>query len=194
MDRDPCRTEIVLISGTCATCFVAATRPRGASGGGRRSPLRLYASTNAGGAFCIATARNPSPSQRKRFPNLASQIRAAFSSIASNTGCSSPSELDMTRSTSEVAVCWSSASARFFCVSASSRVRWSSCFWRLTAEEARRRAAIGSLQRLSFVVLRRRVFMRYSAHRSRTGLARGCISRGAQDHAGVAKGITLAPT
>ena len=33
-------------------------------------------------------------------PNLASQIRVAFSSIALNTGSSSPGELEMTRSTS----------------------------------------------------------------------------------------------
>ena len=43
-------------------------------------------------------------------------MRVAFSSIASNTGSSSPGELEMTRSTSEVAVCCSSASL-------SSRVR-----------------------------------------------------------------------
>src|SRR5215831_5317899 len=42
--------------------------------------------------------------------------------MASNTGCRSPGELEMTRSTSEVAVCCSSASA-------SSRVRASSCFF-----------------------------------------------------------------
>ena len=40
-------------------------------------------------------------------PNLASQIRTAFASIASNTGSSSPGELLMTCSTSEVAVCCS---------------------------------------------------------------------------------------
>ena len=43
-------------------------------------------------------------------PNLASQMRVAFSSMAWNTGSSSPGELLMTRSTSEVAVCCSSAS------------------------------------------------------------------------------------
>jgi hypothetical protein len=44
-------------------------------------------------------------------PYLAPQIRTAFRSIASNTGLSSPGELEMTRSTLEVAVCRSSASA-----------------------------------------------------------------------------------
>ena len=43
-------------------------------------------------------------------------MRTAFASIASNTGASSPCELVITLSTSEVAVCCSSASA-------SSRVR-----------------------------------------------------------------------
>ena len=38
-------------------------------------------------------------------PNFASQIRTAFSSMASKTGSSSPGELEMTWSTSEVAVC-----------------------------------------------------------------------------------------
>ena len=43
-------------------------------------------------------------------PNLASQSCVAFASIASNTGSSSPGELEITCSTSEVAVCCSSAS------------------------------------------------------------------------------------
>ena len=40
-------------------------------------------------------------------PNFAPQMRVAFSSIALNTGSSSPGELEMTCSTSEVAVCCS---------------------------------------------------------------------------------------
>src|SRR5262245_48800293 len=58
-----------------------------------------------------------------------------------------------------VAVCCSSASAKCFCASASSRVRWSSCIRRLAAVEPRR-AAIGALLRLAFVVLRCCVFAR----------------------------------
>ena len=46
-------------------------------------------------------------------------MRVAFSSIAWNTGSSSPGELEMTLSTSEVAVCCSSDSER-------SSVRWRS--------------------------------------------------------------------
>ena len=47
-------------------------------------------------------------------PNLASQSRVAFASMAWNTGSSSPGELEMTCRTSEVALCCSSASASFF--------------------------------------------------------------------------------
>ena len=43
-------------------------------------------------------------------PNLASQSRVAFASMVWNTGSSSPGELEITCSTSEVAVCCSSAS------------------------------------------------------------------------------------
>ena len=46
-------------------------------------------------------------------PNLASQMRTAFSSMAWNTGSSSPGELEMTLSTSDVAVCCSSDSPQF---------------------------------------------------------------------------------
>ena len=43
-------------------------------------------------------------------PNFASQMRVAFASMVWNTGSNSPGELEMTCSTSEVAVCCSSAS------------------------------------------------------------------------------------
>ena len=58
-----------------------------------------------------ATARKSPSFAKPQTPNLASQMRVAFSSMVWNTGCSSPGELEMTRSTSEVAVCCSSASA-----------------------------------------------------------------------------------
>src|SRR5262249_1104649 len=54
---------------------------------------------------------------------------AAFASRVWNTGSSLPGELEMTRNTSEVAVCCSSASERWSRASASSRVRASSCFF-----------------------------------------------------------------
>ena len=51
-------------------------------------------------------------------------MRVAFSSMAWNTGSSSPGELEMTPSTSEVAVCCSSASESSLvraCTSSNSR-------------------------------------------------------------------------
>src|SRR5215831_18701832 len=64
--------------------------------------------------------RKPSASRRYRSPSLAPQMRTAFARIAWKTALSSPGELEMTRSTSEVAVCCSR-------VSASSRLYFSSC-------------------------------------------------------------------
>src|SRR5262249_40359310 len=61
---------------------------------------------------------------RNIIPKLASQTRVAFSSMASNTGCSSPDELETTLSTSDVAVCCSkdSESSRVrACTSSNSR-------------------------------------------------------------------------
>ena len=75
-------------------------------------------------------------------PNLASQIRVAFSSMAWNTGSSSPGDALMTRSTSAVAVCCSNASSRSR-VSTAIFVSW------LTAEELRPTTA--------FDVVRRRI-------------------------------------
>ncbi len=57
--------------------------------------------------------------QQSKLPKLAWQMRVAFSSIEPNTGCKSPGELEMTWSTSDVAVCCSSDSVR-------SSVRWRS--------------------------------------------------------------------
>src|SRR5262245_51287607 len=61
-------------------------------------------------------------------------MRVAFSSIDWNTGSNSPGELEMTRSTSEVAVCCSSDSASCSRASASSWVRASSCFFNSISE------------------------------------------------------------
>ena len=97
------------------TSFVLSTRLRTVLAPGRCGP-RCQNSTNAGGALCSAAARKASPSRRYRVPNLASQMRTAFASIAWKTGSNSPGELEMTPSTSNVAVCCSSASL-------SSRVR-----------------------------------------------------------------------
>jgi hypothetical protein len=95
------------------TPLVAARRERGMS---VTSVLIISASprqlSSYVGSPCHATARNVSASRRKRLPNFASQICVALRNIAANTGSSSPGELEMTWSTSEVAVCCSSASVR----------------------------------------------------------------------------------
>src|SRR5262249_40900824 len=54
--------------------------------------------------------------------------------MLSKTGCRLPGELEMTLSTSEVAVCCSSASESCPRASASSRVRASSCFFNSISE------------------------------------------------------------
>src|SRR6516225_4509475 len=54
--------------------------------------------------------RKASASHRYRFPKTASQMRVAFTNMAWNTGSSSPGELEMICSTSDVAVCCSSDS------------------------------------------------------------------------------------
>ena len=59
-----------------------------------------------------ATVRKPPSSYSVMVPNLAPQIRVAFSSILSKTGFNSPDDELMVSSTSEVAVCCSSDSLR----------------------------------------------------------------------------------
>src|SRR5262245_5096888 len=78
-----------------------------------------------------------SPSRRYSVANLASQRRAAFASIASNTCSSSPRDLLMIFSTSEVAETCSSASSR-------SWVRQSSCSCRAAVDMR----AVGALRTL----------------------------------------------
>ena len=68
-----------------------------------------------------APLRSVSPSRSHRLPNCAPQTCTAFASTASNTGPSSPDEVEMTCSTSEVAVCCcndsrSSLSSRVFSI------------------------------------------------------------------------------
>src|SRR5271170_4129549 len=82
-------------------------------------------------------------------PKLASQICTAFCSIAANTGCGSPGELLIIRSTSEVAVCCSNASRS----SLPSRATSVSL---PTEDEMERATAFGALLRFGFGVFRRR--------------------------------------
>src|SRR5215831_15507751 len=70
----------------------------------------------------------------KQVTEFASQRRRALVRIASKTGLRSPGEPVIARSTSEVAVCCSSASERCPRTSASSRVRASSCFFNSLSE------------------------------------------------------------
>ena len=107
------------MSAVWAGFLVAATRPMVVPGFTRVTGSRRRASANAGGAPCRATYRNASPSVRNSVPNFASQMRTAFASRASNTGFNSPGELEITLSTSEVAICCSRDSER-------SSVRWRS--------------------------------------------------------------------
>ncbi len=81
-------------------------------------------SANAGGTPREAAAEKAPFSKLNTMPNFASQMRMAFSSMALNTGCKSPGELEMTVKTSDVAVCCSSdseSSSLRFCTSSNSR-------------------------------------------------------------------------
>jgi len=118
-----------------------------------RTGARARSSMRADGVLCVAASRNTSPSHRYIFPKLAAQIWVAFARIDWNTGSSTPGELEMTRSTSEVAVCCSSASSSCFRVSASSRVRAPTCSCRSATVDLPRRVAVGALLRLGLVVL-----------------------------------------
>src|SRR5215471_9946113 len=76
----------------------------------------------------MAPIRKESPSRSQRLPNLAPQKRTAFSRTTRNTGARSPRDELMTSSTFDVAACCS-------CSSRSSRLRWSSCWWRAGSRE-----------------------------------------------------------
>ncbi len=97
------------------TVLVAATRVSGLCGCSLTT-CGFWTSI-AGGTPSDDSARNAPSANPNMMPNLPSQMRTALASMASKTGSSSPGELLMTCSTSEVAVCCSSASER-------SSVRW----------------------------------------------------------------------
>src|SRR5262249_20834249 len=73
------------------------------------------------------TTRRTSPSMRLKLTPAASNIRAAVSAIVLSARLLSSGVPAMTRSTSEVAVCCSSASERCSRASARSRLQFSSC-------------------------------------------------------------------
>ena len=94
--------------------------PRPVPGARTKRRFALRNSAKAGGALCMRDdAKRIAIVADTSVPNLASQMRVAFASMAWNTGSSSPGELEMTCSTSEVAVCCcsdsrSSLSSRVF--------------------------------------------------------------------------------
>ena len=85
----------------CRRCGRSCLRPDDAAEDGcpgraeQRLALPQFVECRAARHAC-ATTRNASPSNSNRLPNLASQMRVAFSSMAWNTGSSSPGELEMT--------------------------------------------------------------------------------------------------
>jgi hypothetical protein len=78
---------------------------------GRYGP-RPRNSANAGGMPNFETIRAAPSSNRNRVPKWAAQMRVAFCRIVWNTGSNSPGEVEMTWSTSDVAVFCPSASLR----------------------------------------------------------------------------------
>ena len=83
---------------------------------------------------------------------MASQIRIALANKALKTGSSSPGELDMTRNTSVVAACCSSASSR-------SRLYSATCSLTLAAGDRRWRVDFGALPPLGAAALRLRALV-----------------------------------
>ena len=74
---------------------------RSCRGAGRNDRIAPRSSTNAGGTVCMRRgAKRVVLRSSNSMPNLASQMRVAFSSMAWNTGSSSPGDAEMTLSTS----------------------------------------------------------------------------------------------
>src|SRR5215472_7765087 len=125
-------------------------RPTPLVGPRRNSGSRFVCSSSAAGALYLATTLRSAPSHKPSAADSASQRRVAFSSMAWNTGSSSPGELEMTRNTSEVAVCCSSASARCSRASTSSCLYFSTC-----CSRSARGLRIRSTRALAFVPVER---------------------------------------
>src|SRR5215472_11258280 len=93
------------------TCLDLAARPvavRSSTGSGPDCSNARY----SGGTPSHAVTTRALPSYRNIVPKCASQIRLAFTRMDRKTDSKSPGELEMTRSTSEAAVCCFSASSR----------------------------------------------------------------------------------
>jgi hypothetical protein len=135
---------------------VLATRASAVPGSGMWKPAVRRCFASGPGVLCIAATRKPSPSASHKVANCALHIRAAFFSMALNTGCRSPWLPEMTLSTSLVAVCWSNAADSCFSASSSLWDRSASCFFRLV-EDGRARFEIVVRRRRDFVALTRLV-------------------------------------
>ena len=96
-----------LRSAIWTTSFDDTRRPGALSAGGRNGLAVLAFGISRRRIVHGDRAKHPS-SIRNILPNLASQMRVAFSNMAANTGSRSPGDELMTRSTSAVAVCCSS--------------------------------------------------------------------------------------
>ena len=102
------------------------------------TPVRCAKSTNAGGAPCVcADAEDVSLTQETVAEFGLTDSGCVFQHRL-NTGSSSPGELEMTFSTSAVAVCCSNASDSCLRVSAFSRRSSRSCFSKSVRVEMRR--------------------------------------------------------
>ena len=120
--------------------MVCMTDSRTVPGSGGNDPRRRWNLAKASGVPTSAASWKAWPSKRNSVPNLASQMRTAFSSMAWNTG-SSPGEELMMRSTSDVAASCSAArktssckrlislgSAAALATSAALSLRWTAGF------------------------------------------------------------------
>ena len=118
--------RLAATSAMWTTCFVSQRRGQGGSAdrAGATARARRH-SAKAGGTLCMRDgAKRIALAQNRVCRTWPRRCASRSASMAWNTGSSSPGELEMTRSTSEVAVCCSSASASFFSRSASdSRMR-----------------------------------------------------------------------
>jgi hypothetical protein len=110
-----------------------------------------------------AAIRKPSASARTSKPDVASQIRVAFSNMALNMGSNSPADPLMTLRTSEVAENCSNASSRSW------RRRVNSLSGP-TVEELRRRN-VGAVPSLGISALRRRALACLPLALERRGMA-----------------------
>src|SRR5262245_45656757 len=108
--------SVVRTSSICPASQGPSSRKKGRPKWWRR--LRSHSRCSVCTPIHSASRNMPSSSYNHKCPRSAPQSRVARSRIARKTGCTSVRALEMTRRTSLVAVCWSSASVRERCKSA----------------------------------------------------------------------------